>query len=187
MLEDRDKFGYEFRDVKIYPIICDTVNLFRKEAKKKEIIIKDPEEIDIPIHFIEMSEPHIRQVIFNIIHNAVKYSFTSTNRVERYITIICKSMKNLYCIEITNYGVGIEMEEISERLIFQSGYRGRLARDRSRIGSGVGLKTVEKIIEDHNGFVEIKSEKMGVGPKIDPYKTTVKVCIPFNQPSVPTT
>lgn len=183
VLEERDKFGYEFHDVDIYPIIQDAINLFRKEAKKKAVVINKPiVEEDIPFSIIEMSEPHIKQVFFNLIHNAVKYSYASTERSERYITVVCKSHKKFYCVEITNYGVGIKPEEITEGLIFKNGYRGELARDRSRTGSGFGLGRVKKIIEAHNARIEIKSTQVGTGPMVNPYRTTVTVCIPFYQP-----
>ncbi|MCK5108270.1 MAG: PocR ligand-binding domain-containing protein [Methanosarcinales archaeon] len=187
MLEERDKhdkFGYEFRKVDIYPIIQDTIELFRKEAKRKDVVINDPVvKGDIPVPAIEVSKPHIKQVFFNLIHNAVKYSYTSTSQSERYITIICNSDGTFYCVEISNYGVGIEPVEISDGLIFKSGYRGILARDRSRTGSGVGLSAVKRIVELHNGYIKVESKLMQSGPIIDLYKTTVKVCLPFRQPS----
>ena len=63
LLEERDQFGYEFHDLDIYPIIQNTIDLFKKEAKKKYVIINDPVvEDDIPVSVIEMSEPHIKQV-----------------------------------------------------------------------------------------------------------------------------
>ena len=180
VLEERDKFGYEFRNVDIHPIIQDAINLFRKEAKKKGVIINDP-VVKYPSSIIEMSEPHIRRVFFNLIHNAVKYSYTSTQLLERYITVDCNPDGKFYRIEISNYGVGIEHGEISEGLIFQPGYRGILARDRSRTGSGVGLSIVTRIIEMHNGHIEVESKMVGDDPITDPYKTTVKVYIPFHQ------
>jgi signal transduction histidine kinase len=183
VLEERDKFGYEFHDVDIYPIIQDAINLFRKEAKKKGVVINNPiVEGVIPFSIIEMSKPHIEQVFFNLIHNAVKYSYASTEQSERCITVVCKSYRNFYCVEISNYGVGIKPEEISKGLIFKNGYRGELARDSSRTGSGFGLGRVKKVIEAHNGHIEIKSTQMGTGTMVNPYRTTVTVCIPLYQP-----
>jgi len=177
-----EEYKKEFRPVDIFPMILDTIDLFRKEAKNKGVIIYDPIITNVPFSIIEMSKPHIKQVLFNLIHNAVKYSYVGSREFERYISIICSSNKNFYCLEITNFGIGITSNEISKGLIFKSGYRGELAMDRSRTGSGFGLSLVKQNIEMHNGYIEIKSKNLGRGLKIDPYKTTVKVCIPFNQP-----
>jgi len=183
VLEERDKFRYEFCGVDIYPIIQDTIGLFRKEAKMKNVVISNPVVKGyIPVPSIEVSEPHIAQVFFNLIHNAVKYSYAGSERSERYISVVCEPYKNFYCVEITNYGVGIAAEEISKGLIFEEGYRGELARDRSRTGSGVGLSTVKRIIETHNGYIKVDSKPVGSDLIIGPYKTTVKVCLPFRQP-----
>ena len=181
--ESENKFEYEFREMDIYPIIRDTIELFQKEAKRKNVVISDPVVIgDIPVPSIEASEPHITRVFFNLIHNAVKYSYAGSERSERFILVVCKPYKNFYCVEITNYGVGIAAEEISKGLIFEERYRGKLARDRSRTGSGVGLSTVKRIIEMHNGYIEVHSMPINSDLIIGPYKTTVKVCLPFRQP-----
>lgn len=183
MLEERDEFGYEFHNIDVYPIIQDTIKLFRKEAKKKGIIINDPVvEGNIPVSSIQMSESHIRLVFFNLIHNAVKYSFAATEQSKGYISVVCMPGKNFYCVEISNCGIGIEPEEISRGLIFEDGYRGILTRDRSRTGSGIGLCSVKRIIEAHNGYTKVESKQVGDDPITGLYKTTIKVCIPFYQP-----
>jgi len=184
------KYKKEFRPTDIFPMIQDTIDLFQNEAKNKDVKILDP-IINVHFSIIEMSKPHIKQVLFNLFHNAVKYSYASTQESKRYISIVCSLHKsdnpfinssNYYCIEITNFGIGIKPNEISNGLIFKSGYRGILARDRSRTGSGVGLSVIKEVIETHNGYIEIQSKRLGEGSKIDPYKTMVKVCIPFKQP-----
>lgn len=182
VLGEHDPSKYVFQSMPIYPIIRDTVNLFQKEANKKGVVIKDPVMEDNPSPVIEMSEVHIKQVFFNLIHNAVKYSYTSTEQSERYITIVCGLCKFRYCIEISNYGIGIMPEEISKGLIFDDGYRGILARDSSRTGSGIGLHAVRRIIKLHDGSIKVESGLMGSDPMLDPYLTTVKIRIPFTQP-----
>ncbi|WP_311199177.1 ATP-binding protein [Peribacillus frigoritolerans] len=42
--------------------------------------------------------------------------------------------------------------------IFERYYKAALARERSKIGSGLGLSIVKKIIEMHEGTISVKSE-----------------------------
>jgi len=182
VLGEQDMSKHVFQSVPIYPIIQDTVDLFQKEANKKGVVIKNPVIIGNPSPLIEMSKFHIKQLFFNLIHNAVKYSHTDTRRSGRSITIVCESCKFRYCIEISNYGVGILPDEISQGLIYDDGYRGILVRDSSRTGSGIGLNTVKRIVKMHDGSIEVESRLMGSDQMLDPYITTVKIRIPFTQP-----
>jgi signal transduction histidine kinase len=174
---------YQFKKVDIIDLLMDTIILFREQAKiDKDVEIYDPIiRLTPPIDIIEASEPHVKQIIYNIMHNAVKYSFSSTDRANRYIQIVCKSYRNYFIIEFINFGIGILENEIRDGLIYKDGYRGELTKDRSRIGSGIGLGVVRKYIEDHSGKIEIESEKLGEGIKVDPYKTTVRIYLPFTQ------
>jgi len=46
--------------------------------------------------------------------------------------------------------VGITEDELINNKIFLSGYRGELAGDRCRIGSGLGLWIAKRIVEDQS-------------------------------------
>ncbi|PWB53736.1 MAG: hypothetical protein C3F06_05815 [Candidatus Methanoperedenaceae archaeon] len=179
----RDDLEIEFDSVNIYNIINDTANLYRNEAKKKNVHISikltnSYKQEGQP--FVFGSKKHIEQVFFNLIQNAVKYSFSGKGNV-RYISITIDTYKNMFICEISNFGTGILPEEIEK--IFQRGYRGKLSRDRNRIGSGFGLFTVKQIMEAHNGKIEVTSNNVGDGSllKIDPYITSFKVYFPYSK------
>jgi signal transduction histidine kinase len=185
---DADIHRYEFRTTNIAPLIDDTIKLFSKEAIQKGVIIKDPIFKLYPNPELRLSEPHLRQVFFNLMSNAVKYSFRKAEGSERYITILCEpdhqDGRKGFSIKISNYGVGITSNELKEK-IYERGYRGELTRDFSRIGSGLGLSIVKKIIEDHRGKVELSCEIRGVrepGRQSAPYLTTAKIFLPIKGP-----
>ena len=126
------------------------------------------------------------EVFTNLLNNAVKYSFDGTSNHKSQIKIVCKPVYgqngNYYCIEISNHGVGIMPDELEK--VFYYGYRGKMARDRNRFGSGLGLPAVKKIIEGHGGYIDIDSVLEGRafdGSKLNPYKTTVKIFLPLMQ------
>lgn len=106
---------------------------------------------------IEMDLPSMTIAIYNLVQNAIKYSFD-----KHYIEIKGeeskgKDGKHLYRLGISNFGVGITPEEIAGRLIFLQDYRGVLARDRNRSGTGLGLSIVERVINLHGGYIAVSS------------------------------
>ena len=171
------------QNVSIYKSLREAIDLFRTEASFRGIIIDAPIS-NMPFPYIMGSIPHMRKAFINLINNAVKYSFDGFPGTKRHIEIYCDATyrrgKRYYCIEITNYGVGILPDE-KER-VFEYYYRGKLARDRNRFGSGVGLAAVKRIIEAHGGSVGLDSEmieKTFDGSKLNLYRTTIKVYLPL--------
>jgi signal transduction histidine kinase len=158
-----------------------TIDLFRGEAEAKGVRIDNIKLVDGPTIKIECSEQHIKQLFFNIIHNAVKYSFEGSEDNIRFISVLCKGYQNSIRIQISNYGVGILPEELEKGLLFSQGYRGLLAGDRCRIGSGLGLWIAKRTIDDHHGKIKIESQKMSLEGD-GPYKTTVTIDLPIWQP-----
>ena len=173
---------YDIRKVNYVDILNYTINLFRGEAESKNVRINDLELINEPLHKIECSEQHIKQLFFNIIHNAVKYSFEGTTDSIRFISVACFGYMNYVKIQVSNYGVGIMPDELEKGLVFLQGYRGQWAGDRCRIGSGLGLWIAKRTIDDHHGKIKIESKKMGASMSGDPYKTTVTIDLPIWQP-----
>ena len=121
----------------------------------------------------------------NIIHNAVKYSYTpvtTEHSKHRYVRIYCawhNQTQEIYRVSIENYGVGITKKEIDDRLIFRQFYRGEMASDRQRTGSGIGLAYADYVVSKlHHGRIEVSSTPMGG----EAYLTVFHVILPISQP-----
>lgn len=182
MANESARFSYNMELTNINDLIYDTIELFRREADAKGIKIADPIWINGAPKELVCSEPHIKQVLFNIYNNAVKYSYQGSSGSDRYIRTLCSKEGDKFKLEVTNYGVGITDEEINKGLIFQEGYRGVLSKDYSRTGSGLGLWTVKRVIEDHNGHVQVKSRPVAQSNKPDrgdPYLTSIIIAFPY--------
>lgn len=166
----------------IYRPLKDACDLFRGEAEAKGCIIGEPTPVDSPFPDIEMSLFDLTFAFRNLVHNAVKYSFSARRERERFIRVTGQwvdDSRQRYAIEIQNYGVGITQEEIETGSIFEPEHRGTLASDRHRTGGGLGLAQARRVIEDlHRGKIEVKSEPMGGGA----YLTTFTVILPVKQP-----
>ncbi len=106
----------------------------------------------------------MKQILFNIITNAIKYSKEGG---EVNITVnYSKDDKNL-CVKVIDQGIGMEKDEI-EMLLLGKG-RNIDKSDVAEIDShGLGMQIVLNLIKLHNGTIEITSQK-GQG-------TTIKMC-----------
>ena len=133
-------------------------------AKKKNIKVKyDFENKDIDLW--EYSG-YIRQILLNIISNAIKYTGENGKvSIKQYI----KSEKVF--IEVKDNGIGIPEEDIER--IFERFYRVDKARSRSVGGTGLGLAITKHMVKALNGNIRVESE-LGVGSKFI-------IELPFNQ------
>ena len=107
---------------------------------------------------IKGDETLLQQAIRALIENAVKYSEPHTNV---YIKSFIKD--GFGRISIRDEGVGISDEDAKR--IFDRFYRVDLSRTKATGGTGLGLAIVKRIVEIHNGKIEIDS-KMNEGTEI---------------------
>lgn len=92
--------------------------------------------------------------IKNIVQNAFKYADT-----EKGVDISILLSKNIYKIEIQDYGPGISEED--QPHVFESFYRASVSKKIS--GFGLGLAISKKIIKAHKGTLDLAKNKEGCG------------------------
>lgn len=107
---------------------------------------------------IKGDETLLQQAIRALIENAAKYSEPNTNI---YIKSFIKD--GFGRISIRDEGVGISDEDTKR--IFDRFYRVDLSRTKATGGTGLGLAIVKRIVEIHNGKIEVDS-KMNEGTEI---------------------
>lgn len=155
-------------------LLQDMTMLQSDYAKQKGISINLTTEVANEPLWILTSEEEAQLVLFNLISNAVKYSYSSSIGNERIVEITVQNIGTHYRIKIKNYGVGIRSDEVQN--IFQAGYRGALSLDRNRSGMGIGLYSAKQIINRLQGDITISSEQ--VKSENAPYITTATVTFP---------
>ncbi len=99
----------------------------------------------------------IRQVMTNLIENAIKY-----NKPGGEVTVEAKTDHDQAMISVADTGIGIDEEHHSR--IFERFYRIDKNRSREIGGTGLGLAIVKHIIEAHKGTITIES-KVGYGSR----------------------
>jgi signal transduction histidine kinase len=136
--------------------ICEFVKSnFEAKADIKNIIIKNNVDKNIQIN---ADESRIKQILINILSNAIKYS-----KEDKTISI-CASRKSTFTeISVADEGVGISEEDIQH--IFDKFYRADKVRNTSDSGTGLGLNIVKNLVEMHGGKIWAKSQP-GVGTTI---------------------
>ncbi|MGN0670511.1 MAG: sensor histidine kinase, partial [Oscillospiraceae bacterium] len=131
----------------------DVINMAitRKGDKKLEIIVHaDPE---IPVGLIG-DEIRIRQVIINLVTNAIKYTR------EGCVSIRVSQTKHDYginlSVSVSDTGIGIT--EVDLEKIFSSFEQVDTKKNRSVEGTGLGLAISKKLITQMGGFINVTSE-----------------------------
>ncbi|RLD49416.1 MAG: sensor histidine kinase [Bacteroidetes bacterium] len=111
--------------------------------------------INIKSHFrnikVYADKRRIRQVLINLIDNAIKYGDEKHNQID----ISFYDFHNNYLVEVSDNGIGIPEENLPR--IFERFYRTDYSRSREKGGSGLGLAIVKHIIEAHRQTITVRS------------------------------
>lgn len=138
---------------------------------------------DGPDPLVRVVPRHVVRTLANLLHNAIKYSWSRGHDKPPWVSIRTSVVDHQVCIEVENWGVPVEKEELENDLIFHLGYRGRQSGDRGRIGTGIGLTDARRVARAHGGDVTIKSQPSVFGKREDdytqPFKTTVTLKLPI--------
>ena len=101
----------------------------------------------------------IKQVLINLVDNAIKYSELGTSITLELLDRVPKSDE--LTIRVIDHGIGIAQEHLPR--LFERFYRVDKGRARSSPGgTGLGLAIVKHITEAHHGKINVTSE-IGVG------------------------
>lgn len=137
------------------------------KAQETNIQIRIDVPNDMPL--LEADRDKIKQVILNLISNAIKY-----NRTNGSVIITGNFNENEIFVTVQDTGVGIPEESIPH--LFEKFYRVREHEGKAS-GTGLGLSICKQIIQGHNGRLEVKS-KMGVGTSFNVYLPRIARTVP---------
>lgn len=113
-----------------------------------------------PHYRINGDELRIKQILHNILSNAIKYS------IDPGVIHIKIFAGEHIAIQVQDTGIGIPMQDLSR--IFERFYRVDKARSRKMGGTGLGLSIAKELIELHDGSIKISS-KVGKGTTVTLY------------------
>ncbi len=93
--------------------------------------------------------PRLRQVLFNVLDNALKYTPEGT------VTIQVARRGQAAVLTVQDTGIGIPAEHLPR--VFDRFYRVDKARSREQGGTGLGLSITRSIVTAHGGMIELAS------------------------------
>lgn len=135
-------------------LVRDTVNLVKMSAEQKGLQFQVNVAEDIPRQLYG-DEGRIRQILINIINNAVK--FTKEGYVRLDVSGRYKDEENIalqFVVEDT--GIGIKEEDIA--VIFEAFRQLDMNRNRKTEGTGLGLAITKQLVTLMDGDIQLESE-----------------------------
>ena len=117
------------------------------------MVVEPAAEADADDGFVVAGDEHrLRQVVANLIGNALAYSPADTPVTVR-VGPAEHDGRELVALEVVDRGPGLTAEQ-AER-VFERFYRTDAARSRPQGGTGLGLSIVAAITRAHDGTVEV--------------------------------
>lgn len=144
------KFTIDKQSVDIAQILRDEVSLLKVVADQRsvEMVLK----IDKKIPSLAVDSEKIRQVMLNMIDNAIYYS-----NPHKKVVITLKSSGKMIEFSVKDSGIGVPKSEQAN--LFGKFFRGTNAKKRRPDGTGVGLFLAKKVILSHDGEMIFESEE----------------------------
>ena len=141
-----------FEEFDIREIAEEVFEQLEEQAQSKKIELILSTEASKP-YAVLGDEQRIRQVLMNLINNAIKYGFEE-GFVKVNLSHANENQKVKVIVE--DNGPGIPPEHLDR--IFERFYRVEKSRSKSKGGSGLGLAIVKHILEAHESEIKVNSK-----------------------------
>ncbi len=163
-LIDVNQLAVERQPVRLQYLARDVANEIQRRAENHRLMVDFP--VDFPL--VNADARWIKQVVRNILENAIKYS------PEGGLVIIRGEVRpNDVVVSTADQGIGISPEDLIP--LFEKFFRVRSALSVHVSGTGLGLPIARTIIEAHGGRIWVES-KVGQGTIV--YFSLPKMAIP---------
>jgi two-component system sensor histidine kinase CiaH len=146
---DSNKNEVIFSKIDLSDIVWNCVLPFESIAFEEKKIIDSEIASDI---FINGNSTRLKQLIFILIDNAMKYS-----NGKGHINVILTKTQDKINLSVNNTGEPIPKEKIIH--LFERFYRVDESRARKKDGYGLGLAIAKTIVDAHHGKITVRSSE----------------------------
>ncbi len=146
---------FEHKPLALAPAVASCVDSHRGRAEARGLSLSlDLGALDDET-LITADEEAIRQILDNLIDNAIKYT-----PVGGSVNVACRFDGDLVALEVADTGIGIPRDDLPR--VFERFYRVDKARSRELGGTGLGLSIVKHLVQSIGGQVAVTS-RVGAG------------------------
>jgi signal transduction histidine kinase len=146
------KISLELRCCPVEELVRSAVEMMQAIARQKGVGLEVAVETSIP--FVYGDPERIREVLINLIDNAVK--FTASDGAVTVQACRIPTDPDFVCVSVSDTGTGIAPEARS--LIFERLYQDPNAVDNNRKGLGLGLYIAKELVALHGGRIWVASD-----------------------------
>ena len=150
---DSGNMRLNLQPVSVRAGVSEVISDLKSRASLRGVVV---ENLVAPPLIADADPDRLRQVLSNLIENAVKYG-----RLEGRVTVSARVLETGRIeVAVCDDGPGISDEACAR--IFERFYRADKARSREQGGTGLGLSIVKHVVQAHGGEVRVES-KLGSG------------------------
>jgi signal transduction histidine kinase len=157
-LAEAGQLKLEYRPVDLAALLKSEAAHMQVQAEQRHIHLET--ELQEPLPTLQADADRIRQVLSNLLGNALRYTDAGGRIVIRAFEPRQSNNVREVVVEVSDNGQGIAPEDLP--YLFDHFYRADKSRSRASGGSGIGLAIVKQLVEAHRGRVWVES-KVGKG------------------------
>ena len=140
-------------DFRMSEMLYDVLSLVRKRAEEKDLTLESKITGEVPEEMIG-DEFRIRQILINLLNNAVKY----TDRGTVTLLIGGSRAEDGFLLDLRVRDTGKGIRKADQEHLFEAFSRADVKSNANIEGTGLGLAIVKSIVDSMNGELGVQSE-----------------------------
>jgi PAS domain S-box-containing protein len=152
------KMELDLSRLKIADLLRNSLVMIKEKAKAHRINLEVKIAPEIEDLEIEADERKLKQVVFNLLSNATKFTPDGGS-----IEVAARKEAGGLLISVSDTGIGISAKE--QVRLFEAFYQASGGIQDKTPGTGLGLNITKSIVEKHGGKIWVESEGLGKGSR----------------------
>ena len=146
------KFTLDLRPMDVSEAATGALRLMEQTAQAKNVQLDYRQGVDVPGVTIVADEQRVRQVLFNLLGNAIKFT-PPGGQVSLQVRLDRAAQRVLMAVSDTGEGIPLE----AQGQLFQPFTQFETSTTKKHAGSGLGLSIVKRLMDMHGGEVTMRS------------------------------